>query len=184
MFAALSALLWVAVVQATNVTLFDGDTFVVEPGVKPLFSGALSGVDPTFSVGALLGPSDTIDLVVAAPAEISLIAQVTTAPDFGGTLLINPTFNSWIAAGTSFIFPLSGKYGAEQWLSISLDGIPGALDFLATQPKGLLQLGAVVYDPSMTPSVPVPPAVWLFSSGFAFLFLRYRNSGQPERLAA
>lgn len=140
---------FVGTAQAALITLHDGDQFNYDASDSYFFDAAMSAADPTITFGANVDPGEAFIFTVTAPTEFDLFASVTTQPDFYGSTIAGINTFSTVYAGTSFDFPIDGNYfaGQTQWLSISIGGIQEALDYAASQPGGLLPVGAVSSSP-------------------------------------
>ena len=168
----LSSSVWSATVTFQDHGILDwGVNF--QPNDDLYFDCGLSVANPTCTLGFNLPPGVWMSMVVTAPVEFDLYATLMTGPDFGGYAIQDPPWST-VNAGTSFIFTVDGdvRAGQTQWLTVSVEGNPVAMDYFYA--NGAYALDAI----PETSSVPVPTAGWLLGSGLLGLIgvARRRNS--------
>ena len=156
--------LFSGVASAATVILHDGDLVTWDPANPDVyqFSGTLSRADPTFSVGFNMPYGGTFYVPITAPDQFDLFVAVTSLSDFGGQGIVSPP-NETVYFGTTYQMIIPGDCCTyyDKWLTISIDGNEDALAYVDSLPGGVIQIGSVLY----TPSVPIPPAGWLFGTG-------------------
>lgn len=163
--------------NAATVTVNDGDQFNFDAADTYIFTGALSSSNPIVTYGVNIELGESFNFLVNAPAEFDLGALMSTGPNGTGTGILDPNGTSSIAAGTSFLFPVTSNGNANilYWLSLAIgtEAYPIIDDVYGGS------FGASEYYSSSVSAVPLPAAAFLFAPALLGLMgLRKRASSK------
>lgn len=123
LFSIMTLVMMVPFANAALVVVADGDTFVPDASDTYAFVGVLSDSNPRLTYGAVVSPGGFVmPWSVTAPDEFSVIARLTTGPNFTGTGIISYGGLNIINPGVTRAFPADGNFftGFTQWLSIEV----------------------------------------------------------------